>query len=338
MTDVLLTDCIHNNERLSQAAYYQTYTDATAKDSAEVSPSSQDHIWENAESWAYFTDTGTNFTANLGPEGSNGDFAGTAYNGYVHFVCFQQPETYVYNSGGVGCYQRYNCSHAAIPSTITASSPLSSSSFSSSTRSKTSLSSDSASISTTSTDSLLSSSVSSTTVSTTSPSSTSVPSTPIVSTTSESSSSASLPPVRITSLSPNSTSSPTVSTTSSPPNSTSPPPSNNDKSLSKTQVIGLVVGVALGVLAVVGLGAFAVWKWRKWKGTKKAAKPPDEQSSDTSEEKPDTSQMVEADGFPAGSELDAPLPVRELDGRSRPAEIHGVPLAELEGTRGQGWL
>ncbi|KAI1413829.1 hypothetical protein F5Y13DRAFT_198196 [Hypoxylon sp. FL1857] len=331
MTDVILADCTNGNDELYQAAYYRDNTESTPEDITQVAtPNGQRHVWENSESWAYFADTSTNFTARLGPKGEDGEYSGSAYNGYAHFNCYQQSPTYVYGGGSVECYP-------SISVIVTTFSPLSrstsnevrtSSSISPPppppsplTINKTSSSTRSASPSVTGTNS----------------SSVVRGRLPTISTTLSSSSSLSFSPtVNTTSPSSTSTSSPTVSTTSLPSNNAPPPPSNSGTFLSTTQVIGIAIGVALCVLSAGGVGAFAVWKGRKRKGAQNAVKPLDEQLSDTFEERKAASPRVEADGLPAGGELDAPLPIRELYGRSCPAEIHGCPVAELEGDDAHG--
>ncbi|OTA84507.1 hypothetical protein M434DRAFT_377815 [Hypoxylon sp. CO27-5] len=327
---VMLADCGQGNEvQSSQAAYYQTYTDDAPRDVARIVViTDQSRTLGNTKLWAYFTDTGINFTASLLPEGENGEYSGTAYNGYVHFACFQKPLAYIYSNGSAECYQRYNCSHAAISSTTTTQPPLSSS-----THSETQSSLDIVSSPTSSTVLPFSNSVLSSTVSTTLSSldSISLSSSSTFSRTSPLSSSIPTPPISTVSLLLNSTSSLEGGTTSLPPDNASPPPSDSGTSLLTSQIVGLVIGAALGVLTIVGVSTFAVWKWRKWKGTKKVAKVVGEQSFDTFEVKSDTSLIVEADGYPAGGELEAPLPVQELDGRSRPVEIHGFAVVELEG-------
>ncbi|OTA63236.1 hypothetical protein K449DRAFT_443753 [Hypoxylon sp. EC38] len=302
---VMLADCGQGNEvQSSQAAYYQTYTDDVPRDVARiVVVTDQSRTLGNTELWAYFTDTGINFTASLLPEGENGEYSGTAYNGYVHFACFQKPLAYIYSNGSAECYQRYNCSHDIVSSPTSSTLLPFSNSVLSSIVSTTLSSLDSISLS------------SSSTFSRTSPLSSSIPT----------------PPISTISLLLNSTSSFEGGTTSLPPDNASSPPSDSGTSLLTSQIVGLVIGAALGVLTIVGVSTFAVWKWRKWKGTKKVAKVVDEQSFDTFEVKSDTSLIVEADGYPAGGELEASLPVQELDGRSRPAEIHGFAVVELEG-------
>lgn len=117
MADTVLADCGQDSGQLSEAAYYQDYTEQTPRDTAVVATLDGGlQIWENSDLWAYFTDTDTNFTANLGPKGVDGDYAGTAYNGYVHFTCWQKASSgrYIYSSGNLNCVQRYDCNHSKL--------------------------------------------------------------------------------------------------------------------------------------------------------------------------------------------------------------------------------
>ncbi|KAI2472467.1 hypothetical protein F4781DRAFT_445387 [Annulohypoxylon bovei var. microspora] len=106
--------------------------------------------------------------------------------------------------------------------------------------------------------------------------------------------------------------------------------SDSGGSLSMGQIIGLSNGLIVGALFVAGAVAFVIWR-RRARKRKKDVRSPDDQLLEIIVGEPDIPPMVEADGFPAGRELEAPFPIRELDGRSRPVETHGVPVAELEG-------
>ncbi|KAI6084877.1 hypothetical protein F4821DRAFT_242113 [Hypoxylon rubiginosum] len=67
-----------------------------------------------------------------------------------------------------------------------------------------------------------------------------------------------------------------------------------------------------------------VWRYRKSKRSETI-------KQQISSERTPTPPMVEADGYPAGSELETPIPIRELGGKPLPAEIHGIPVYEMEG-------
>lgn len=116
MADVVLADCGQDSQQFPEAAYFQNYTENAPQDTAIVETlSSTLQTWENSDLWAYFTDTGVNFTANLGKTGVDGEYAGTAYNGYVHFTCWQHASSgYIYLNNDLNCVQRYDCNHSEL--------------------------------------------------------------------------------------------------------------------------------------------------------------------------------------------------------------------------------
>ncbi|KAI1443709.1 hypothetical protein F5Y02DRAFT_419789 [Annulohypoxylon stygium] len=249
---VILADCGEGAQQVSEAAYYQ-FTQNEPNDTAPVLTDDRVHSWTNSYLRTYFENAHTEFTATLGPEVKDGEIAGTAYDEYVNYTCYQMPSTYVYNSSNnLSCFQRYYCGHGVPLSIATTSSVL---------------------------PSVLPSATSSTT-------------------------SLSLPTV-------------------------TPSNSNDSKSLSVGEIIGISSGAVLGVLFVVGMVILVIW--RRQIRRKEDPKVLNRLSAEEVVRKPDISSISEADGFPAGSELEAPLPTRELGGRCRPVEIHGSPIAELEG-------
>ncbi|KAI1090279.1 hypothetical protein F5B19DRAFT_464030 [Rostrohypoxylon terebratum] len=245
---VILADCGEGAQQVSEAAYYQRIQNEP-NDTAPVFTDDRVHSWTNSYLRTYFENAHTEFTASLGPEVKDGEIAGTAYDEYVNYTCYQMPSTYVYNSSNdLGCFQRYYCGHGVPLSIGTTSSAL--------------------------------------------PSATS--------------STISLPFPTLTSSA-----------------------SNDSKSLSAGEIIGISSGAILGVLFVVGMAIMMIWRRRiRMKEDPKAL---DHRSAEEIVRKPEIPPMSEADGFPAGSELETPLPTYELGGPCRPVEIHSYPIAELEG-------
>ncbi|KAI1373277.1 hypothetical protein F4677DRAFT_429899 [Hypoxylon crocopeplum] len=241
--------------------------------------------------------------------------------------------SYVYSSNSLSCLQKYNCNHSLPPSSI--KSATTSSDTSSSTSSPTASSQTTSSSTTTSPLRSLSATSVFTTSSLTKTSS--APSSSAESSTTTSSSATSLSstssPATSSAETTSSLTTPSLATagrTSPPSNATPPPPSSDSGSLSTGAMMGLSIGLTILVLALMATVAFMIWRYRVLNQTKVEPIKPRDVFSETSEGRLSTPPIVEADGYPAGYELETPLPVRELDGRLRPAEIHGIPLAELE--------
>lgn len=114
---VTLADCRTSAGVLSsQMAYFPGAPNATPQDVAVVStPAGQLRLWAGATTAGLFTATGTTFTAKLGPQVGDGEFAGTGDNGYGNFTCWQRFAKALYKYGDAVCNQVYDCSHEAAP-------------------------------------------------------------------------------------------------------------------------------------------------------------------------------------------------------------------------------
>ncbi len=111
---VVLADCLDGTFVSSQVAYYPGDAVGDPQDVAVVStPSGQAALWVNAVTHVLFTDTSVNFTATLGPRVQDGQFAGSGYNDYGNFSCYQIYFKDRYTYGTTKCAQVYLCDHSA---------------------------------------------------------------------------------------------------------------------------------------------------------------------------------------------------------------------------------
>jgi len=115
---VVLADCLDGSGNLSsEMAYFPGAPGSKPQDVAVVATgANQSAIWTGATTSALFTDTGVVFTAVIGPEVSNRQYAGTGDNGYATFTCWQDYSTQLYRYDGTVCSQVYLCNHQAAPS------------------------------------------------------------------------------------------------------------------------------------------------------------------------------------------------------------------------------
>jgi hypothetical protein len=115
---VVLADCRDRAGVLSsQVAYFPGSPNSTPQDVAIVAtPRGQTRLWAGATSSALFTTTSVTFTAKIGPQVEDGQFAGTGNNGYGDFVCYQKYAANLYEYDGTTCSQVYDCNHDPVPS------------------------------------------------------------------------------------------------------------------------------------------------------------------------------------------------------------------------------
>ncbi|KAI0483280.1 hypothetical protein GGR56DRAFT_234762 [Xylariaceae sp. FL0804] len=116
----------------SEAAYYTGSPVGEPQDVAVVTTGAYED-WANNTSKAYFNDTGITFAATLRAQGQNGDFAGTGFNGYRDFNCWQNSTSDVYTHGDQVCSMVYDCSHDSVDSSTSTTSTTASPSSSSTT-------------------------------------------------------------------------------------------------------------------------------------------------------------------------------------------------------------
>ena len=118
---VVLADCRDGDGVVSsQMAYFPGSPGSTPQDVAVVSTKNgQARLWAGQETSGLFTDTGVTFTADLGPQVDEGEYAGTGNNGYGDFTCWQRYSANLYEYDGTTCSQVYDCDHEAQPSELT---------------------------------------------------------------------------------------------------------------------------------------------------------------------------------------------------------------------------
>lgn len=98
-------------------AYYPGAPNSAPQDvSVVTTPRGQSRLWVSTTTPGLFTTTGVTFTAKIGPQVNDGQFAGTGNNGYVDFVCFQKYAANLYEYDGTTCSQVYDCNHDPVPS------------------------------------------------------------------------------------------------------------------------------------------------------------------------------------------------------------------------------
>jgi hypothetical protein len=114
---VVLADCRDRNDVVSsQMAYYLSDPNSAPQDVTVVATTpGQAALWVNANTTGLFTDTGVSFTSILGPRVENGQFAGTGYNDYGNFSCYQLYYKDLYTYGTTTCSQVYLCDHSDPP-------------------------------------------------------------------------------------------------------------------------------------------------------------------------------------------------------------------------------
>lgn len=114
---VVLADCRDKSGVVSsQMAYFVAAPGPQPQDVAVVQTApDQAALWVNSNTSGLFTDTGTTFTADLGPKVADGQYAGTGDNGYGPFTCWQiyMKDLYIYDN--TTCSQVYSCSHDPAP-------------------------------------------------------------------------------------------------------------------------------------------------------------------------------------------------------------------------------
>ncbi|KAK9421340.1 hypothetical protein SUNI508_05878 [Seiridium unicorne] len=124
---VVLADCRDKvGVYSSQMAYYPTSSGGSPNDVANVvTNTGETALWICSTTVGLFTTTNTKFTANLGPQVADGQYAGTGDNGYDNggFRCWQSFQEDYYTYGNTTCNMVYNCDHSAAPAS---SSPTSS--------------------------------------------------------------------------------------------------------------------------------------------------------------------------------------------------------------------
>ncbi|KAI0173272.1 hypothetical protein GGR52DRAFT_379670 [Hypoxylon sp. FL1284] len=323
---VVLADC----GWVSQAGYYQSYNEASPRHTAViVGPNGGVGTrLENLNVWAYFPEDNTNFTAKLGPLGTEGDIAGTASDGQADFTCWQQSGR-SFSADGLDCNQRYDCNRTALASHPVVSNPPPTDTSTSVVMINALAPAPTGPTTTESAQLLTPSPI---------PSLTQV-TLPLAPSSDQSSavlgSSLSLPlstssikgmalpsSSRTSSLLSGSTASGTSTTSSTP---------DTGLNASSIVIISVSIGVPLLIIVIAGITSVVVRRYLTSKPAQ-ATKSGDESPLEAAEERPSTPPTVEADGYPAGSELETPAPVFELDGKLLPVEIHGTPVGELEGT------
>lgn len=119
---VVLANCITDQGTLSsEMAYFTGSPNSSPDDTAVVStPFNTTRKWADSRTSTLFLDTNVRFTADLGPDVADGEWAGTGDNGYGTFVCWEKASGDLY-SGDTGeeenrCSGVYDCDHAATPS------------------------------------------------------------------------------------------------------------------------------------------------------------------------------------------------------------------------------
>lgn len=114
---VVLADChAGNNVFSSQVAYFHGPPNDKPQDVAPVvTPANQTRLWPANTTTAFFSTTGTSFTAQLGQPVDLGGFAGTGSNGYTNFTCWRRYQANLYKYDGAVCAMSYDCTHEPMP-------------------------------------------------------------------------------------------------------------------------------------------------------------------------------------------------------------------------------
>jgi hypothetical protein len=114
---VVLADCRDaSNKVSSQMAYFPNQPNQYPQDVAVVNTANgQAALWVSTTTEGLFTDTGTTFTAVLGPKVADGEYAGTGNNGYGNFSCWQIYNQALYTYDNTTCSQVYDCDHRSAP-------------------------------------------------------------------------------------------------------------------------------------------------------------------------------------------------------------------------------
>ncbi|KAH8882174.1 hypothetical protein GQ53DRAFT_753873, partial [Thozetella sp. PMI_491] len=117
---VVLADCRDaSNKVSSQMAYFPNQPNAYPQDVAVVNTADgQAALWVSTTTKGLFTDTGTTFTAVLGPKVADGEYAGSGNNGYGNFSCWQIYNQALYTYDNTTCSQVYDCDHRSAPSVL----------------------------------------------------------------------------------------------------------------------------------------------------------------------------------------------------------------------------
>ncbi|KAK4038615.1 hypothetical protein C8A01DRAFT_47814 [Parachaetomium inaequale] len=121
---MVLADCRDRNDVVSsQMAYFLSEPNSAPQDVAVlVTTPGQAALWVNTNTTGLFTDTGVSFTSILGPRVEDGQFAGTGYNDYGNFSCYQLYYKNLYTYETTTCSQVYLCDHSDPPASTGASS------------------------------------------------------------------------------------------------------------------------------------------------------------------------------------------------------------------------
>jgi hypothetical protein len=115
---VVLADCrAGNGTNSSQMAYYTGTPNGTPVGAVAYvdAPPGESRQWDNQTTSGLFMDTHVTFTAHLGPQVADGDYAGTGNNGYVQFTCWEKYQWNLYIRDDVTCSQVYDCNHTPAP-------------------------------------------------------------------------------------------------------------------------------------------------------------------------------------------------------------------------------
>ncbi|KAI0129063.1 hypothetical protein BJ170DRAFT_358644 [Xylariales sp. AK1849] len=122
---VVLADCADSSGVLSsEMAYYSSSPDSSPGDIAGITTdNNQTAAWTCSTTNAVFTDTGVTFSAKIGPGVADGEYAGTASNGYDSknggFRCWQSSFLNLYRHGDMNCSMVYDCDHDKAPTSTT---------------------------------------------------------------------------------------------------------------------------------------------------------------------------------------------------------------------------
>ncbi|KAL8383222.1 hypothetical protein RB595_006799 [Gaeumannomyces hyphopodioides] len=115
---VVLADCRAGDTTVfsSQVAYFSGSPNDKPQDVAPVvTPANQTRLWPANTTTAFFSTTGTSFTAKLGPPVDLDGFAGTGFNGYTNFTCWRRYQANLYKYDGAICAMSYDCTHEPMP-------------------------------------------------------------------------------------------------------------------------------------------------------------------------------------------------------------------------------
>ncbi|KAL8298902.1 hypothetical protein RB597_007498 [Gaeumannomyces tritici] len=115
---VVLADCRAGGTTVfsSQVAYFSGIPNDKPQDVAPVvTPANQTRLWPSNTTTAFFSTTGTSFTAKLGPPVGLGAFAGTGFNDYTNYTCWRRYQANLYKYDGAICAMSYDCTHEPMP-------------------------------------------------------------------------------------------------------------------------------------------------------------------------------------------------------------------------------